>query len=240
MRSRSRFYLQCAAGFVAALVPVALCAQDPVVTLPKNYQLAFENADVRVVRVTYGPHEKLAVHDHSKAPVIYVYLSDSGPVRFIHYGAKENGNIATRQPLKAGTYRINPGRLEQHAVENAGDIESRFLRVELKRAELGFKTSDSMAVKHPDLTQVGLLNEFNSLLFRVDRVLADRKPVQVNGEEPSLLIAYTPALIQLAGAGAAESLNAGELRWMEAGHRFDVRSPGTANAHVLRVVFTRR
>ncbi len=65
-----------------AAVHVAGYGQDPLRALPKNYQLAFENDVVRVIRVHYGAHEKLLVHDHPKTPTIYVYLSDAGPVRF--------------------------------------------------------------------------------------------------------------------------------------------------------------
>ena len=44
-------------------------SQDP--HLPSNYQLAFENDWVRVVRVRYGPREKLPVHDHSARATVY-------------------------------------------------------------------------------------------------------------------------------------------------------------------------
>jgi hypothetical protein len=60
-------------------------SQDPLRTLPKNYQLTFENEFVRVIRVHYGRHEKLS-HDHPKTPTVYVYLSDAGRVKFKHTG----------------------------------------------------------------------------------------------------------------------------------------------------------
>jgi hypothetical protein len=59
-------------------------AQDPLPTLPKNYRLLFENGCIRVIRVNYAPLEKLPVHDHPDRPTVYVYLNDSGPVRFSH------------------------------------------------------------------------------------------------------------------------------------------------------------
>jgi quercetin dioxygenase-like cupin family protein len=71
---------------VLAAVCVAVYSQDPLRTLPKNYKLALENDVVRVIRVHYDAHERLPVHDHPKTPILYVYLSDAGPVRFKHKG----------------------------------------------------------------------------------------------------------------------------------------------------------
>ena len=42
-----------------------------------------DNEQVQVMRVHYDPHEELAEHDHSHYPTVYVYLSNSGPVRFM-------------------------------------------------------------------------------------------------------------------------------------------------------------
>ena len=59
-------------------------AQDPVIAFPKNYSFALDNDLVSVIRVHYGAHERIGVHDHSKFPTIYVYFSDSGSVLFEH------------------------------------------------------------------------------------------------------------------------------------------------------------
>jgi hypothetical protein len=70
------------AAFIMGVSVGSIRPQDPVTTFPQNYAIALYNGDVTVVRVHYGPHEHIAVHDHSKFPTIYVYLNDSGPVRF--------------------------------------------------------------------------------------------------------------------------------------------------------------
>lgn len=119
---------------VMIAVVVVTRAQDPLKTLPDAYTRVFENSAVDVIRAYYRPHEKLTVHDHSQFPTVYVYLSSSGPVRFTH--VEQNPFTMVRRPLQMGMFRVSPGRLEKHQVENLGDIPSEFLRVELKNVPL--------------------------------------------------------------------------------------------------------
>ena len=110
-------------------------AQDSLKVFPKSYSLVFENSAVSVIRVHYGPHEKVGIHDHSDYPTVYVYLSDSPPVRF---ELDEKPPFAlTRPPAKIGAFRVSPGRRERHSVENLGGTSSDFLRIELKQVPLG-------------------------------------------------------------------------------------------------------
>ena len=56
-------------GVVFALVSVLLlalpvAAQDPTKVDPKHYMVVFENDQVRVVRIAYGPYEKSVMHEH--------------------------------------------------------------------------------------------------------------------------------------------------------------------------------
>jgi quercetin dioxygenase-like cupin family protein len=50
-------------------------ANDPLKADPKHYSLEFENDQVRVLRVRFGPHEKGVLHEH-KLNHIVVYLTD--------------------------------------------------------------------------------------------------------------------------------------------------------------------
>jgi quercetin dioxygenase-like cupin family protein len=54
---------------------IALSAIDPLRADPKHYSLEFENDQVRVLRVRFGPHEKGVLHEH-KLNHIVVYLTD--------------------------------------------------------------------------------------------------------------------------------------------------------------------
>src|SRR5258708_28995689 len=144
-------------------------SQDPVRTLPKNYQLAFENDLVRVIRVHYGPHEKLLVHDHPKTPTIYVYLSDGGPVRFKH--AETVPFVLERRAVKSGGFRLSAGRLEKHEVENISDTPNDFLRVELKAVPLGTSSLSGRFAPPTDYVRSATKIEFENANVRIVRII---------------------------------------------------------------------
>ena len=54
---------------------VAMSAIDPLKADPKHYSLEFENDQVRVLRVRFGPHEKGVLHEHTLNHIV-VYLND--------------------------------------------------------------------------------------------------------------------------------------------------------------------
>jgi hypothetical protein len=54
---------------------VAMPPLDPLKADPKHYSLEFENAQVRVLRVRFGPLEKGQLHEH-KLNHLVVYLND--------------------------------------------------------------------------------------------------------------------------------------------------------------------
>src|SRR5215471_8209187 len=54
---------------------VSMPALDPLKADPKHYSLEFENSQVRVLRVRFGPMEKGQMHEH-KLDHIVVYLND--------------------------------------------------------------------------------------------------------------------------------------------------------------------
>ena len=69
---RSKHLLLCAG--VCLLFATICQAQDPVKVDPKHYKVESENAQVRILRIHYGPHEKSVMHSHPNSVV--VYLSD--------------------------------------------------------------------------------------------------------------------------------------------------------------------
>ncbi len=58
-----------------ALMPLHTLAQDPTEVDSDHYSVIFENEQVRVIRINYGPSEKSVMHYHPNGVVIY--LSDS-------------------------------------------------------------------------------------------------------------------------------------------------------------------
>src|ERR1700752_3574601 len=66
-----RLLLLIALGVVAAPV----LAQDLLPADPKHVKVDFENAQVRVLRITLGPHERVPMHEHPAS--VTVWLTDS-------------------------------------------------------------------------------------------------------------------------------------------------------------------
>src|SRR5438093_12972138 len=111
--------------WVIALVCLAAAsarAQDPVKVDPKHYQAVFENAQARVLRIHYGPHEKSVKHSHPSA--VAVFLTDQD-ARFALPGGKTEERRAT-----AGEARWTPA--ETHLPENLGDQPMEIILIELK------------------------------------------------------------------------------------------------------------
>ena len=71
-----------AAGLAAfgATAAFAASGPDPVKVDPKHYKVVFENAQVRVLHIHYGPHETSVMHWHPDG--VLTYLSD-GHTKFL-------------------------------------------------------------------------------------------------------------------------------------------------------------
>jgi quercetin dioxygenase-like cupin family protein len=104
----------------AAAVPAK--AQDPVKVDPKHYKVEFENDQVRVLRITYGAHEKSVMHVHPGA--VAVFLTDGQSKFALPDGKSEDA------PFKAGTTRWTPSG--KHLPENTGDKPFELILVEMK------------------------------------------------------------------------------------------------------------
>jgi len=97
-------------------------AQDPVKVDSKHYKVEFENDQVRVLRITYGPHEKSVMHSHPAN--VAVFLTD-GQGKFTLPDGKTQD-----VPIKAGAAQWDGGG--KHLPENTGDKPFELVLVELK------------------------------------------------------------------------------------------------------------
>jgi quercetin dioxygenase-like cupin family protein len=52
-------------------------AQDATKVDPKHYKVEFENDEVRVLRINYGPGEKSVMHEHPDAFAIFLTNGES-------------------------------------------------------------------------------------------------------------------------------------------------------------------
>lgn len=98
-------------------------ALDPLKVDPKHYKLEFENDQVRVFRVKFGPHESAPMHEHQLNRIM-VYLTDA-KVRVTSADGKME-----LTPRKAGD--IAQGSAAKHSEENTTDQPVEVLVTELK------------------------------------------------------------------------------------------------------------
>lgn len=201
-------------------------------SLPPNYKTTFENADFIVMRVHYGAHEFVPMHDHSAYPTIYVYLNNSGEVDLKHDGP--NGFTAHRPPTHTGAFRISPGMKERHSVTNLGDTPSDFLRVELK----SIPPDDLKAVfrgKAPAMpTIAGTRTEFHDAALKIERTQCpaiESCAISASGAR-SLLVSI--GTTQVKTSEGNRTLASGDTLWLPAGKNNSVRLG--AGAQCLRVI----
>jgi quercetin dioxygenase-like cupin family protein len=106
---------------LAYAVPAA--AQDATQVDAKHYKVEFENEHVRVVRISYGPHEKSVMHEHP--PNVAVFLTDVQGKFTLPDGTTQDAS------MKAGTFQWDPGG--KHLPENTGGEAFELILVELKK-----------------------------------------------------------------------------------------------------------
>ncbi len=225
-------------AFVLAQLLLLLAPQDPQTVAPRAYRREFENERVRVTRVHYEPREKIPKHDHPDQATVFVYLRDSGPVRFVHTG--NDAFTLVRPPVRARGFRLSRGLKEQHIVESLTDVPTDFLRVELK----GFSDAErrSLHGRFPPeprrTTRTSQRVRFEDARVRIARVTcaARRRCVGLGGEgTASLLVALAPAHLRTAGGGTEVALALGETMWAEAGGAPSFENAANAPAEFLRI-----
>ena len=110
------------ASSIAGLVIDSAVAQDPTVVDAKHYKVMFENEQVRVLKITYGPKEKSVMHEHPNG--VAVFITD-GQIKFeLPDGKSQDAAV------KAGHAMFAPGG--KHLPENVGDKPFEVVLVELK------------------------------------------------------------------------------------------------------------
>src|SRR5262249_1258820 len=110
------------AGSVTGLVISAVVAQDPTLVDAKHYKVTFENDQVRVLKITYGPKEKSVMHEHPNGVAVFV---TDGQIKFeLPDGKSQDAAV------KAGQAMFAPGG--KHLPENVGDKPFEVVLVELK------------------------------------------------------------------------------------------------------------
>lgn len=98
-------------------------ALDPIKVDPKHYKLEFENDRIRVLRISYGPHEKSVMHGHP--PFVVVMLSDLDFRLKLPYGRMQDmlGKAGQVLPFEEA---------QEHLPENLSDKSFEAVLIELK------------------------------------------------------------------------------------------------------------
>ena len=96
--------------------------QDPVVVDSAHYTLVFENDQVRVLRIQYGPHEESVMHDHPAGVAVYL---TGGNMQF----TLPDGQVVESQG-EAGEAIWAPAG--PHVPKNLTDQASELILVEIK------------------------------------------------------------------------------------------------------------
>ncbi len=99
-----------------------LHAQDAVKADPAHYSVVSENAQLRILKVHYGPHEKSVMHSHPAS--VAVFLTDS-MVTFAFPDGKKQA-----MTVKAGDAQYSAAMV--HLPENTDDKGLDLILVELK------------------------------------------------------------------------------------------------------------
>ena len=135
-------------------------AQDPVKVDAKHYKVVFENDQVRVLLISYGPNESSPLHEHPATLV--VALTDR------HERMTGPNQRSQENRVKAGEITVAEGK---HSAENLGKIGLEVLAVELKTPEAQKASAASlealMAKRLPAFSDPGqaLPNEARAVAF---------------------------------------------------------------------------
>ncbi len=109
---------------LSSLIAPAARAQDPVTIDPTIAKVEFENDRIRVLRVHYGPHQKLAMHEHPAKVALCLtnfHMHRTGPDGASSEATCPAGSVSWREP-------------EKHAVENLDDAPAETIEIEFKYA----------------------------------------------------------------------------------------------------------
>lgn len=137
--SKSTQSRRLAVGFVlvalAALAgPVATRAQDAPTVDPEHYEVVLENDQVRVLRITYGPHEKSVMHSHPAGVAIYM---DDVEGQF----TLPDGSVVSSVGPARSVFWTPAGA---HQPENLGDTPFEVIQIEMKG---GDTAADEAAIR---------------------------------------------------------------------------------------------
>ena len=120
-----------AIALLVLLFSFPAAAQDPTKVDPQHYKVIFEDTSIRVLRLTYGPHEKSVMHEHPFGSCV-IFITE-----FHAKSTDPDGNVTTEDhrpgEVACDTYRRGAFR---HLPENTGDTAFQVILIERKSAQV--------------------------------------------------------------------------------------------------------
>jgi hypothetical protein len=118
---------------VVLMCPFSALAQDPTKVDAQHYKVVFEDSSIRVLRLSYGPHEKSVMHEHPYGSCV-IFLTE-----FHGKGTDPDGNITTEDhaagEVACDSYRRGVFR---HLPENTGNVPFEVILIERKSGQIAF------------------------------------------------------------------------------------------------------
>jgi quercetin dioxygenase-like cupin family protein len=103
-------------------LPLSAGSKDAVEADPGHYTVEYENDELRVIRIKYGPGEKSVMHTHG--PNVSVMITD-GKIRFnLPDGSTQDASFSAGDTAWSGA--------EEHLPENMADKPFEGVLIELK------------------------------------------------------------------------------------------------------------
>lgn len=184
-------------------------AQDPVKVDAKHYKVEFENAQVRVLRVNYGPKEKSVMHRHPAG--VAISLTDA------HSKFALSGGKMEERHFKAGEVRWAPA--ERHLPESLSDQPFEIILIELKGRKAAAKSASAAAEDAVKADAKHYKVEFENAQVRALRVnVGPHEKTLMHGHPANVVIFLTDGLLKFTlpdGKTKEAQAKAGQIMWDE-------------------------
>ena len=208
---------------LALLWSVTAFAQDPTKVAAANYKVILENPSVRILKITYAPGAKSAMHSHPEAVVVPLVTSK---VQFTGAGGK-----AEERELASETAMFVPA--ETHSVVNTGTGPIDAILVEFKAKAPGTATlpdtRTNLAMKH-------IADSPRAVVYRATAEPSFQEPAGSKHEFDQVVISLSDAQMSLAidGKPAKTKWARGEVQFIPRGVAHESKNTGTkANDFVI-------
>jgi quercetin dioxygenase-like cupin family protein len=167
---------------------------DPVVAFPNNYSVIMENDTVRVLKITYAPGDKTAMHHHPDA--IVVALTGTTTKFTMPDGSTQDVALAA----DAGNYM--PGG--EHSPENVGGSALDAILVEFKKPQPG--TAMLPSAREGQTMNVLAEGPYGTA-YRITAEPTFEEPEGTTHEYDQVVIALAPAEVTLNVEGQPTKTN---------------------------------